>query len=137
MRLVTLRRESISYGLEPDECYYIANFEQVWEFKDELDLEKLPAPDLAVEVEVTHSSVGRLPVYAGLGVPEIWRYERKTKSIRFLHLTAEGEYAEQESSRAFPFLTSQDFERFLNMQGKVKPNRLIRQFQEWLQLRKK
>ena len=38
-----------------------------------IDLRRDPPPDLVIEVDVTHSSVPRMPIYAALGVPEVWR----------------------------------------------------------------
>src|SRR2546421_12578758 len=34
-----------------------------------------PPPDLAIEVDVSHSSLDRLGIYAALGVPEVWRLD--------------------------------------------------------------
>jgi Uma2 family endonuclease len=133
----TVRRKSKGRGLEPDECYYVANIDKVWNVDGELDLEKLPVPDLAVEVEVPRSSIDRLSVYAGLGIPEIWRYDRQSRSIRFLLLTRAGKYEERQKSAAFPFLSSHDFQRFVNMRGKVKPNQLIQRFQDWVRRQQK
>lgn len=61
------RREDLDRGLEPDECYYVGR----------------PPPDLAVEVDITVSSVPRQPIYAALGVPEVWRYDGR--AVTFLH----------------------------------------------------
>jgi Uma2 family endonuclease len=34
-----------------------------------------PPPDLAVEIEITTSSIDKLDIYASLGVPEVWLYD--------------------------------------------------------------
>ena len=70
----TFRRNVLAKGLEPDECYYIAN-EAAVRNKDEIDLKKDPPPDLAIEIELTHRSVNRERIYAGLGVPGLWRFD--------------------------------------------------------------
>ncbi|MEW6277545.1 MAG: Uma2 family endonuclease [Candidatus Eremiobacterota bacterium] len=51
----TFRREQLDRGMEPDECYWIANYERVRDCLD-IDLDVHPPPDLAIEVEVTPAS---------------------------------------------------------------------------------
>ncbi|MFM2379281.1 MAG: hypothetical protein RLZZ143_1859 [Cyanobacteriota bacterium] len=62
----TFKRPEIS-GAEPDKCFYIYNIDAVCG-KKRLDLNEDPAPDLALEIDVTSSSQNRLQVYADLGV---------------------------------------------------------------------
>src|SRR5207302_1383935 len=71
-RSVTLRRRRKRRGLEPDNCYWIANAARL-QGKVRLDLRTDPPPDLAVEVDVTASSLDRMSIYAALRVPEVWR----------------------------------------------------------------
>src|SRR5262245_40595991 len=65
-------------GKEPDECFYFANARLI------LDKERInpdagdPPPDLWIEVDNRASSAGMLPLYAELGVPEVWRYRART-----------------------------------------------------------
>jgi hypothetical protein len=65
---MTFRREDLDRGLEPDNCYYIQHEAAVRE-RDEIDLTIEPPPDLAVEVDITASSIDRLSIYMALGVP--------------------------------------------------------------------
>lgn len=55
----TFRKEAMERGLEPDECYCVGH---------ELD----EAPDIAIEVVLTGGGIDKLPIYAGLGVREVW-----------------------------------------------------------------
>ena len=48
----------------------------------DIDLEKDPPPDLALEIDLTSKSLPRLPIYLRLGVPEIWCYDEGQLSIR-------------------------------------------------------
>src|SRR5262249_28301372 len=41
----------------------------------DLALRVHPPPDLAIEVEVTHSSMDRMEIYATLGIPGLWRLD--------------------------------------------------------------
>ena len=70
----TYKREDIERGFEPDSCFYIEN-EPLVRDKDRLDLDVDPPPDLVIEIDVTSFSLNKLPLYASIGVPEIWRYE--------------------------------------------------------------
>ena len=70
----TWQREDLKKGLEPDECYWLQHAAEV-RGRDELDLRFDPPPDLAIEVDVSTSSLDRMAIYAALGVPEVWRWQ--------------------------------------------------------------
>src|SRR5262249_46378599 len=97
----TFRREDVERGLEPDDCFYLASLPRILGRRD-LDLARDPPPDLALEVDITHSSLDRLAIYAALGVREVWHFDGQ--SITCHVLNAQGGYEQQESSLAFPFL---------------------------------
>lgn len=102
-RNTTFSREDLLKGLEPDNCYWITH-EFVMRSKEEVDLSIDPPPDLAIEVDVTRSSIPKLPIYQALGVPEVWRWRRETLEI--LRLDDAGEYQSQSDSielPSFPF----------------------------------
>jgi len=107
----TLRRGDVNKGLEPDEAFYIRNEARV-RGKLDLDLDVDPPPDLAIEIDITSSSVDREGIYAALGVPELWRFDGE--SLRVLHLRPDGVYVTGKSSLNFPFLPMAAFEEFLN-----------------------
>lgn len=69
----TMKSKLLKRGLEPDKCYYIQN-EASARLSDHYDAQTDPPPDLAIEVDVTSLSTVRMPVYADLAVPEIWRW---------------------------------------------------------------
>jgi Uma2 family endonuclease len=68
---LTLKRDDMRRGVEPDSCYYIQN-EPVVRGKKDIDLKYDPPPDLVIEIDITSSSLDKHPIYAALGVPEIW-----------------------------------------------------------------
>lgn len=124
----TCDREDLAKGLEPDQCYYIQNEPAVWN-KEKIDLKQDPPPDLAIEIDITSSSINRLEIYAALGVPEVWRYDGQ--AFRMYHLES-GEYLGCDRSLAFPLLTTSDLQRFLDLKKTTKENALIRLFREWV-----
>jgi len=124
----TWRRQDLQQGLEPDECYYIQNEPAVWG-KTDIDLSTDPPPDLAIEIDITSSSLNRLHIYAALGVPEVWRFDGTALTIYHL---ADGNYCPQETSLALPFLGRQDLLRFLQMSQTTRESDWIRAFQQWV-----
>ena len=66
---MTSRREKKKKGLEPDECYYIQRPRLIRRSFPKMD-NGMPPPDLALEVDVSRSSVNRFRIYANLGVRE-------------------------------------------------------------------
>jgi len=105
----TFRRRDREQGLEPDSCFYIQNVERI-RGERELDLSVDPPPDLAIEVEITSALVNKLPIYAGLGVPEIWVTDGL--DVRILRLAA-GKYRATEQSRVLPRLSASVLSEFL------------------------
>ncbi len=67
----TWRRELERKGLEADGCFYIQNV-AIADAREEADLSINPPPDLAIEIEVATPLIPKLPVYADIGVPEVW-----------------------------------------------------------------
>jgi Uma2 family endonuclease len=88
-------------GLEPDNCFYFQNEAIVRGWLD-LDLSQGdPPPDLALEIDLTHKSLDRFPIYARLEVPELWCHD--SGELKIYHLQ-NGAYLEAENSLALPQL---------------------------------
>jgi Uma2 family endonuclease len=94
----TFRREDISKGFEADSSFYIQNRLRV-AGKTRIDLNQDPPPDLVIEIDITSPSLNKLPLYAALGVPEVWRNDGS--SVTILRLSNQ-RYAEVEASEALP-----------------------------------
>lgn len=117
--MTTWKRPDMEKGLEADQCYYILHAANVRE-RDELVLEVDPPPDLAVEVDITSSSLDRMGIYADLRVPEVWRYDGRR--LTMYRLQVEGTYQPCETSLRFPGLRPADVERFIE-RGRTTPKR--------------
>jgi Uma2 family endonuclease len=131
----TCYQEDLAQGLEPDQCYYIQN-EALVRDVEQIDLTRLPPPDLAVEIDITSSSMNRFAIYASLGVSEVWRYDGRSLSI---HQLRNGHYVDGDRSAALPVLTAADVNRFLSLrfpkdqtQPALGENSLVKQFRLWL-----
>lgn len=77
---LTCKRPDRMRGAEPDSSFYIQN-EPLVRNNREINLTTNPPPDLVVEVDFTSSSLDRLPIYADIGVPELWRYDEPVMQI--------------------------------------------------------
>jgi Uma2 family endonuclease len=97
------------HGKEPDTSFYFTNIDLI-AARETIDLETDPPPDLWIEVDNRSSSRGRLPVYAALGVPEVWRYRVGTGRVWFGRLE-HGAYTPIDRSVVLPMLTT-DLVRF-------------------------
>lgn len=111
----TMRRQDLDRGLEPDECYYVAHAAQVIAIRRhrKLDLTIDPPPDLAIEVDISPPDVAKPPIYAALGVPEIWRYDGRR--VSYLVRDSSGGYVASERSRAFSDLPESWVNELLEM----------------------
>ncbi len=127
---VTLRRPDLVKGVEPDRLFHFgANAARVQENR-EFDFTVDPPPDLVIEVDVTSSSIPRLPIFAALGIPEVWRID--DEELQFLHLQPDGTYQPQDHSRAFPALLVTEAARFLEQGQGANKTAWIRTFRAYV-----
>lgn len=131
-RSTTLRRRRRRRGLEPDNSYWIANEPRV-RGKRRIDLRIDPPPDLAIEVDITSSSLDRMGLYAALVIPEVWRLDGPVLSSHVLG--AGGRYAESTHSAAFPLVAPADLLVFLALRSSLDENAVVRQFRAWVRQR--
>lgn len=123
----TFKREGLRRGFEPDTCFYVQNVERVWG-KTQLDLAVDPPPDVVVEIDITHPSLDKLPIYAAVGVPEIWRYNGQALTLLKLE---DGTYQAQAESTALPGVGGQILSQLLE-EGKVmKRTEWLRRVHAW------
>jgi Uma2 family endonuclease len=127
----TFRREDVAAGKEPDTCFYLSHEPRVRE-KEDLDLAIDPPPDLAIEVDNQNRSIGKLPIYAALGVPEVWRYDARAGVIWFGRLQDDGTYASIDRSEALPILTPQRVLDALSLGAGMPQSRWIELVREWV-----
>jgi Uma2 family endonuclease len=125
----TLKNYLRRKGLEPDKCFWLKN-ERRMRGKKQWDALTDPPPDLAIEVDITSSSLDRRAIYAALGVPELWHYDGA--AFRVLILDATGKYKEKSRSLAFPSLPLRAFARYVKKLGATDEVSLIQEFVDWV-----
>ena len=87
-----------------------------------------PPPDLVIEIDITSPSFSKLPIYAQIGVPEVWRYDGSRTTIFILKDT---EYAEALRSTALPPLTDEALSRFVEESKTFERTAWMRKVRDW------
>jgi Uma2 family endonuclease len=125
----TQQRDDLEKGIESDDCYYIDSLPKVVGKKN-IDLEFDPPPDLALEVDVSHSSMDRLSICAALGIAEVWRFDGRTITV---HVLVDGDYQTSMFSPTFPGIPINKVVRFIFL-GLDKGDMVMwHRFEKWLQ----
>jgi len=123
----TFKRDDLARGFEPDSCFYIQNAERI-RGKIPVDLTVDPPPDLIIEIEITSSAVPKLPLYAQLGVPEVWHYDGEALAILAL---AGGVYQGCDEGVALPGLDQATLSGFMQDSQSLKRTEWVRKIRDW------
>jgi Uma2 family endonuclease len=84
---------------------------------------------LVLEVDITSPSDRRLPIYASLGVPELWRFDGKT--LKFYQLN-NGIYISVDRSPTFSWLPAEIVLEYLQKRLQLGEMQAIQAFKAWL-----
>ena len=126
----TFRREDLEKGIEPDECYYVQYAEAIRARRGrEIDLTVDPPPDLVIEIDITRTSIPKEPIYAALGIPEIWRLNGTRLTVLRLR---DGKYHAAETSGVFSFLPMERFQQFILRLASERQPQVLREFRNWV-----
>jgi len=128
----TFIRENQRRGFESDECYYIRN-ESLARGKTEIDLNADPPPDLVLEVEVSRKSLNKLKLFAGLGIPEVWRFDRTMLTV--YKLDDKGHYEIVDDSVNLPGFPVKDVADWIARAQTTDETRWAHSFQNWIRQR--
>lgn len=123
----TFRRRDLERGFEPDSCFYIQSEERI-RGKNRIDLTVDPPPDLVIEIDLTNPSFNKLPVYAQMGVPEVWRYDGQRMTILVLE---DSDYAETTESLALQPVTGSVLGDFVEKTKTTKRTDWLRTVRQW------
>lgn len=123
----TWKREIEKAGVEPDNCFYFQNESKI-RGKLQFDLNQDPPPDLVLEIDVTSKSLDRFPIYARLGVPEIWCYD--SGELKIYQLEGEN-YIEVETSSIFPTIPVRELPRLIEKHRSTGRRSLRKAVREW------
>ncbi|MBA3425933.1 MAG: Uma2 family endonuclease [Rubrobacter sp.] len=123
----TFRREDLERGFEPDSCFYIENKGRI-RGKGRIDLTVDPPPDLVIEIDITSPSLDKVPIYARMKVPEVWRFDGQRLAILALEGTV---YVESAQSTVLPPLTGATLSDFIGKSKSMKRTAWLRTVREW------
>jgi Uma2 family endonuclease len=125
---LTLTRDDLKRGAEPDSSYYIQN-ESLVRNQENIDLTTDPPPDLVLEVEYSRSAIDKLMLYASMEVPEVWRFNGDQLQVYTL---AEQKYTEVELSPTFHPIPIKAITRFLQEVKTKGEIAVTRDFRAWI-----
>lgn len=125
---LTLTRDDLEKGGEPDSSYYIQN-ELLVRDKEKIDLSEDPPPDLVLEVEYSRSAINKLSLYASIGIPEFWRYNGSV--LRVYRLSGK-QYSEIQSSPTFAPVPVKEIPQFIQAARKNGEMATARAFRTWV-----
>jgi len=126
----TQKRKRDKKGTEADTCFYVANAERIIG-KDEIDINVDPPPDIVVEVDKANQSRNKFPIYATVGVPEIWRCDIRRKRIEIYELR-DNSYRQIPSSTFFPNITGAVLVHFIEQSRTAGQTAALSAFQQWV-----
>lgn len=126
----TFYRKGIA-GVEPDTCFYVTNSALVRDCQERIDVDIYPPPDLAIESDVTSTTL--LAAYEAIAVPEVWIYRDRSLKI---FLLAYGHYIESEHSLLFPDLSIKTLiPQLIDRAIAIGTSTLLREFRQNLMVR--
>lgn len=108
----TVKSAAVERGVEADECYVVG-------IRDEPP----SIPDIAIEVVWTSGGIDKLEVYRGLGVPEVWFWQKG--QLQFF-LLQEGGYSPSARSRLLPDLDPALMARCMSESSQTQAVRALR-----------
>jgi hypothetical protein len=124
----TLTRPNLQLGLEADDAFYLDRLPRI-SSAGHLNLDALPPPSLATEIEITPSALDRLAIYAAMAISEVWRFDGS--NLKFHRHQEDGTYQEIEQSKALPGIDVHDISRFAT-QELADHTAWTRAFRQWL-----
>ena len=127
----TFKRKALRKGVEPDTCFYVQSAASVIGRRT-FPRREYPPPDVVVEIDMSNDSLDKFPIYAALGVPEIWRYDGE--STRFYKLMGEN-YEVIQNSLAFPALTAKVITQYLELSKTDGQTAALKAFRQTLRSR--
>ncbi len=120
-----LEREDLTRAVEPDTCFYIQNELKVRGIS--ISLSSDPPPDLAIESDHRHSSINKFSLYASLGVPELWRYNKQKLEVYQL---IDRQYQQVQTSLALPMFPITEVAYYIEQSYQIGQRSTVRSFRE-------
>ena len=124
----TFRREDVKRGFEADSCFYFGDQAIALRGREQVDLHTDPPPALVVEIDLTHPSLDKFPIYAALGVTEVWRCDGQC--VWFYQLGPQG-YTPMDISVVLDGVTTQAIASFIERGRQTDRQELFDEVRAW------
>jgi Uma2 family endonuclease len=124
----TFKRQDLAKGFEPDSSFYFRQAELI-RGKEDIDLSCDPSPELVIEIDISRSSLNRFPIFAAIGVAEIWRYDGRR--VQFYALEGNS-YGSIDRSSILPPMTAAQATVFLEASKIEKSTVWLHEVREWV-----
>ena len=98
--------------------------------KEDIDLPFDPPPDLAIEVDISKSSINKLSICAAMGISEVWRYHGSAVEVHVLG--DDLRYARSQTSTVLPKFPLDELNRLLRERGSQSDMQIVRSFRQLL-----
>jgi Uma2 family endonuclease len=122
----TFDREGLTQGFEPDACFYLQNAARV-RGRKRIDLAIDPPPELVIEIDVTSPSLDKFPIFAGLGIEEVWRYHKQVLTVFRLQGAI---YEKLQASEVLPGIAADTLTRLIANSQQMKRTEWLREVRE-------
>ncbi|ETX05975.1 MAG: hypothetical protein ETSY2_19840 [Candidatus Entotheonella gemina] len=109
-------REDVDRGFQPDSCFYFGDRVNAIQGKQRLGVSIDPPPDLVLEIDVTNRSLNKLPLYAAIGVPEVWRFDGGDLVVYCLR---DGVYEVSDASDVLEGVRVDDLRHFMQLSYEI------------------
>lgn len=129
---MTFVHPGLRLGFSPDTAFYIQHAPHLRRV-GQIDPNIHPPPDLVIEIDVSTDSLDKLPVYAGFGVPEVWRVRDGDVTVYTLRPDGTGEYDAAGPSVVLPPLDGETLTRFLSESTATGRVAWLRSVRAWAQ----
>lgn len=123
----TFKRQDLARGFEPDTAFYVRHAARM-RGKRQVDPVSDPPPDLVIEVDITHSSLDKLAIYAAIAVPEVWRL---TEEDLIIYVLGEDGYARRGQSQVLPGARAEDLSHFVREGRTLERPAWVRAVRDW------
>jgi Uma2 family endonuclease len=128
----TFRRRPKAAGLEGDRTFHFGPNAQRMQGLRNYDFEVDPPPDLAIEVEATHSADDAIAAWGRLGVPEVWRFDVSTFTCTFWNRRDGETYEQVIRSMFLPMLDPSDVVSQIRRAEELGSSKWYRHLEEWV-----
>ena len=89
-----------------------------------------------LEIDITSGSLDKRPIYAAIGVPELWRYNGNKLEV-FVLQPSDGDYHSLTQSPTFPWMPLDVIPQFIRQSLVDGENATLRAFRAWVREQQK